>query len=106
MSLDIRISQRKKVICPKCGEVAGHTEVRAADSSGSRWYTPLERFGYYQRSDAMYDGYGKDMVLTREQADYMYQFVKKTDVYNQYEILGMIASALYEGDDVVINADW
>ena len=53
------------------------------------------------------DWYGKDMVLTTEQAKQVYTFIRKhPDLYNADEVLGLIATALVEEKAVVINADW
>lgn len=110
MSLDIRFTQRKKDICPHCGkEIAQPYEVDSADSGGRVWYPFLESLGYYvpyeERTEEN-DWYGKDMVLTKEQAEYAYQFTKENDVYNGRMITMLIACAILEKDDIVVNADW
>lgn len=46
------------------------------------------------------------MVLTKEQAQAAYQFILQKDPYRFDEISAMIAKALLEGHDIVINADW
>ena len=109
MGLDIRFIHRKNIVCPKCGEIVGHTDVDCIDAGGRGWYTILESIGYYvpyeQRTDEN-DWYGKDMVLTEEQADEVYQFAKKNDLYCSYLVQKLIAEAIYENDSVVVNADW
>lgn len=109
MGLDLTISKRKTNRCPHCGEVIGHTIEDEVDSGGRVWYPVLEGIGYYvpyeERTEEN-DWYGKDMVLTEEQADAIYQFVKKTDVYNGVMVLGVIASARYDHCDVILNANW
>ena len=109
MGLDVRFTQRKKNICPHCGKITGQTDVDSIDSGGRAWYPFLESIGYYvpyeQRTEEN-DWYGKDMVLTKEQADYAYQFAKETEPYNWREIRGLIAVALIEDDNIVVNADW
>ena len=109
MSLDIRFYRRKNIACPKCGEVVWHTVVDTIDGGGSGWYPLLESLGYYvpyeQRTDEN-DWYGKDMVLTEVQADELYQFAKKHDLYGSYLVQKLIAEAMYENDSIVINADW
>lgn len=110
MGLDIRFSQRKKATCPHCGkEIVSAEIVDAEDSNGRAWYRFLESIGYYvpheQRTEEN-DWYGKDMVLTKEQANYAYRFVKKNEVYNRQMIAMLIATALFEEDYVVVNADW
>lgn len=109
MSLDITFTQRKKIVCPKCGEIVGHTDVREYSSGGRVWYDFLETIGYYVpynlRTDET-DWYGKDMILNAEQAKNAYRFVQENDVYNFDIISGLIAQALLEKDDIVINANW
>lgn len=109
MGLDITFYQRKKVVCPKCGEIVGQNEVSSASSGGRVWYDFLEPIGYYvpyeQRTEEN-DWYGKDMVLTDEQAREAYNFVKKNDVFDWDDVRGLIARALLENDSVVINANW
>ena len=109
MGLDIRFTMREKTICPHCGEVIGHKELNTFDSCGRAWYPILKKIGYYvpyeQRTEEN-DWYGKDMVLSNEQANDVYQWLKKHDVYDGDHIKVLISSALYEGADIVINADW
>jgi hypothetical protein len=109
MGLDIRFYRRKQIVCPKCGEVIGHTDVDATYGSGRGWYPFLESIGYYvpyeQRTEEN-DWYGKDMKLTEQQTDKLYEFVKKNDPICSNEIMGLIALARMEDQDVIINADW
>lgn len=109
MSLDITFTMRQKTICPKCGETIGHVDLYCVPSGGRAWYPFLESVGYYvpyeQRTEEN-DWYGKDMILTKEQAESAYDFVKKTNVYDRDNILMLIATALLERETVVINADW
>ncbi len=110
MSLDVTFSQAKKAFCPHCGmEVLGHEIVDSEDSGGRAWYPFLESIGYYvpyeQRTEEN-DWYGKDMVLTREQAQQACKFAIKNDVYNGKAISKLILWALSEEDYIVVNADW
>ena len=73
------------------------------------WYNFLESVGYYVECDNLTeenDWYGKDMVLTEEQAKQLAQFVSdyQPTGYNDIEVL--VARALLHGNKVVINADW
>jgi hypothetical protein len=109
MGLDITITQRKKNICPHCGKVTGYSDVCSASSGGRGWYPFLELIGYYvpyELRTEENDWYGKDMALTKEQANHAYHFVKDEEIYNWREIRGLIAVALVEKDDIVVNADW
>ena len=108
MGLDIRFTQRKKIVCPKCGEVITTIDKQSALSGGRAWYPFLETIGYYvpyEKQTEENDWYGKDMVLTKEQAEYAYRFAKE-EVYNWHEVIGLIAVAICEKDDIVVNADW
>ncbi len=109
MGLDISITRRKKVVCPKCGEVVSYTDVDCKDSGGRVWYSLLKSFGYYvpieQRTEEN-DWYAKDMTLTDSQADELYRFLESESVYNGRNVANLIAIARYERDDIVINANW
>ena len=60
----------------------------------------------YDKRTEENDWYGKDMKLTDKQVNDLYEFVKKSDLYNSGEIMALIALARMEGQDVIINADW
>lgn len=109
MGLDVRIIQRRNVFCPECGAVVCHNDVNCIDSGGRAWYEPLEAVGYYvpyeQRTEEN-DWYGQDMILSNNNMKLIRDFVLNYDVYNRREIAGLIASAMVDGDQVVINADW
>lgn len=109
MGLDVRVTQRRKILCPNCGEEVSHVDVECVDSGGRVWYEPLESIGYYvpynERTEEN-DWYAKDMVLNKEQATQIRKFVKCFEVYNHKAISNLIAAAECDGDDVVINADW
>lgn len=109
MSLDIRFTQRKNIVCHKCGEIVTTIDVNRESSGGSVWYPFLEAIGYYvpyeERTEEN-DWYGKDMVLTKEQAEYAYRFIKGTEVYGGNLATMLIAEALLENNDIVVNADW
>ena len=109
MGLDIRFIQRKKIVCPKCGEIVGYKDVDTVDGGGRGWYPLLESFGYYvpyeQRTEEN-DWYGKDMQLTAEQADEAFRFVRENDLYDSDSVAMLIAAARYEKDDIFVNADW
>ena len=109
MSLDIRFTQRKNIVCPKCGEIVTTIDVQCESSGGSVWYPFLESIGYYvlyEQRTADNDWYGKDMVLTEDQVVDAYRFVKTHDMYGMSRILTMLSMAIVEKDIVVVNADW
>lgn len=109
MSLDIEITLRKPVICPKCGEIVDYTNVNTVDSGGRAWYPFLESIGYYvpydQRTEKN-DWYGKDMVLTGDQVTELCRFLRKTDVFMEEEVKALVATAMLENHTIVVNADW
>lgn len=109
MGLDVSVIRRKDLICPKCGEVVDTISMDEIDSGGRIWYPFLEEIGYYVSYDKRTeenDWYGKDMKLTKQQADKLYEFVKKNKPLYSDEIMSLIAFAQMEGQDVAINADW
>ena len=110
MSLDVRFSETATVLCPHCGKAIGNEAIECVDAGGRDWYPILESIGYYvpydQRTEEN-DWYGKDMVLTTEQAEKVYwQIVNKVNVYNGYSVSALIARALMNKNNVVVNADW
>ena len=109
MGLDVSVIRGKNLVCPKCGEVVSTISVDDVDSGGRVWYPFLEAIGYYVPYDKRTeenDWYGKDMKLTETQVNDLYNFVKKNDLLGSNEIMGLIALARFEGQDVIINADW
>ena len=109
MSLDITIKRRKDIICPKCSEVVAHTDVESTHSGGRIWYPFLESVGYhvpYERRTEENDWYAKDMVLTSEQTQELYNFIKKNEVYGFSMLHSLVAKAMCENEHIVINADW
>ena len=109
MSLDITIKERKEFRCPDCGRLVTKQDIDAEGSSGRVWYDFLQCVGYYVEDDnptEENDWYGKDMVLTEEQAKQLAQFVSdyQPTYYDDIEVL--VARALLHGNKVVINADW
>ena len=110
MSLDVQFAIRKNVICPHCGKLVKVEQEDYVGSGGRGWYPILKDLGYYvpykERTEEN-DWYGKDMVLTPEQLDMVYQFIKKNpDLYEASFLLGFMAMALHEKLTVVVNADW
>ena len=109
MGLDVSVIRKKDLVCPKCGEVVSTISMGGVDSGGRVWYPFLESIGYYVPYDKRTeenDWYGKDMKLTKQQTDKLYEFVKKDDLFGSEEIMALIALARMENQDVIINADW
>ena len=109
MGLDISFIRRKKIVCPKCGEIVCQTDVDCVDAGGRGWYPILESIGYYVPREQLTeenDWCGKDMVLTEEQADEIFRFAVDNDIWGSYLVQKLIAEALYENNSVVVNADW
>ena len=109
MSLDITISERKEFRCPDCGRLVTTRYIDAECSGGRVWYGFLESIGYYipyeDRTEEN-DWYGKDMILTEEQAKQLADFVSENQPYNARDVECLVARALLHGNKVVINADW
>ena len=109
MGFDVSVIRGKDLVCPKCGEVIITISVDDVDSGGRVWYPFLEAIGYYvpynERTEEN-DWCGKDMKLTDKQVNDLYDFAKKSDLYNSGEIMTLIALARMEKQDVIINADW
>lgn len=73
------------------------------------WYGFLESIGYYipyEHRTEENDWYGKDMILTEEQTKQLVDFVSENQPYNARNVKYLIASALLNGNKVIINADW
>ena len=109
MSLDITIKERKEFRCPDCGRLVTTRDIDAEGSNGRGWYDFLEIVGYYvpyEKRTEENDWYGEDMILTKEQAKQLADFVSENKPYNAHDIECLVASALLHGNKVVINADW
>lgn len=110
MGLDITISRAGEVRCPKCGEVVKEEVVDSASSGGRMWYDFLEKVGYYvpyEKRTPENDWYGKDMILTDEQAKELYEYAKKNEgCFGVGAVADLVANAICSGEKVVINADW
>ena len=109
MSLDITIKERKEFRCPDCGRLVTTQDIGEECSSGRVWYDFLQGVGYYVEDDNQTeeeDWYGKDMVLTEEQAKRLADFVSDNQPYNARDVECLVARALLHGNKVVINADW
>ena len=109
MSLDIEFREVRSVICPHCGKVTGTEDVSIAYSGGRGWYPFLETIGYYVPHDQLTEEnnwYGKDMVLTNEQAREVRAYIKQNELFYGDTVRELISNALLDGNSVVINADW
>jgi hypothetical protein len=111
MSLNVKFAMCKDVVCPHCNKVAKQEDVYSISSGGRIWYDILETLGYYvpyEKRTKENDWYGKDMVLTVEQAKQVYNYIRENSqpFTINHDILDLIATAIVEENDVVINADW
>ena len=108
MSLDITIKERKEFRCPDCGRLVTTQDIDAECSGGRVWYGFLQGVGYYVEGDnptEENDWYGKDMVLTEEQAKQLFDFVSEYQPFCARPIYGLVAKALLHGNKVVFNSD-
>lgn len=109
MSLDIAIKERKEFRCADCGRLVGTWDITEECSDGRVWYIFLKGVGYYVEDDNSTEKnnwYGKDMLLTEEQAKQLADFVSENKPYNARDVECLVARALMRGNKVVINADW
>ena len=109
MGLDITIKEQKEFRCPECGRLVTTLDINAECSHGRVWYDFLQGVGYYVEDDnptEENDWYGKDMVLTEEQAKQLADFVSDNLPYKYQYVESLVARALLHGNKVVINADW
>ena len=109
MSLDITIKERKEFYCPDCGRLVTTQDISEEWSGGRVWYDFLESVGYYipyEKQTKENDWYGKDMVLTEEQAKQLADFVSVNCLYIYWGVESLVAKTLMHGNKVVINANW
>jgi hypothetical protein len=106
MGLDVRFTQRKKIVCQHCGKLVDYKDVDETQSGGRCWYPFLQAIGYYVPNSDEDRWYGKDMGLTKEQTKDLYEFLHSIDAYNLYDVKRIVAVAMAEEDDIFINADW
>lgn len=109
MGLDISFTEQKEIKCPKCGETVMFETISSEHSCGRCWYDFLEKIGYYvpheeRPEDFEDEWYGKDMVLTEEQAQYLGNNVP--DCYNKSDIEHLIYAAMFKKHRIIVNADW
>lgn len=112
MGLDISFTVANETACPHCGGIifVCNANSLTENSCGRGWYPILEELGYYvpydQRTEEN-DWYGKDMTLTKEQVEKVYQFIIRCPgLYRASAIRGLISMAILDGDAVILNADW
>lgn len=109
MGLDITIMERKDYCCPDCGKLVHSQIVSDIPSGGKVWYRYLESIGYYvpyEKRTAENDWYGKDRILSDEEAEALADFASENLVYNADLIVSFIAIALLHKNKIVIKADW
>lgn len=104
MSLDVRVSSRKAIICPHCGEVVGCEEMDRISVDARKWSVFLKEIDNYPKP--FEDWHGKDMPLTTEQARRLVEYAKEYDPYIAPEIKTLVSEAIFDGDEIVISADW
>ncbi len=109
MGLDIAIKEVGPIYCPDCSRLVAVKEIDEVDSGGRIWYDILTDFGYYvpyEQRDETNDWYGKDMTLSSEQAQELFDFVEREKPYSARALSVLISHALASGNKIVINADW
>lgn len=109
MGLNIKVTERKAVRCPHCGEAVTTVDVASIGSSGRLWFDVLEMLGYYvpyEKRTEKNDWYGNDMILTSRQASRLAVYAEETGAYHWREIAALVEKAIMDNNKVVINADW
>lgn len=106
MGLDVRISSQKPIICPHCGKIAGYKTVRAVESDDSKWFGFLEEIGYTAIQPNGKSWYGKNMVLTDEQADSLVHYAVTHNICVWSSLGDFVYDEKEKGNKIVINADW
>ena len=104
MSLDITIKEQEEFRCPDCGKLVTTKDISEVRSGGKDWYDFLKCVGYYGSEDNQW--YGKDMVLTDEQARELARYSTECVYWEGNDIEKLVAVALLRGHKVTINADW
>lgn len=105
MGLDITIKERQEFRCPDCGKFVTTKDVNEVSTGGSEWYDFLKSINYYTGNGDC-DWYGKDMVLTEEQARALAEYSVKKVYWPNNEIERLVAVALLRGHKVIVSADW
>ena len=105
MGLAITIKEVQEFRCPDCGKLVATKDVNEVDAGGSDWRDFLKSINYYAKGGDS-DWYGKDMVLTEEQARALAEDSVKKVYWPNNEIEKLVAVALLRGHKVVIYADW
>lgn len=109
MGLDITIKEVEEIRCPDCGRLVTTRGTDEVDSGGRIWYDILADFGYYvpyEERNETNDWYGRDMTLTPEQTQRLFDFVEQEQPYSARDLSVLISHALASGNKIVINADW
>ena len=105
MGLAITIKEVQEFRCPDCVKLVATKDVNEVDAGGSDWRDFLKSINYYAKGGDS-DWYGKDMVLTEEQARALAEYSVKKVYWPNNEIEKLVAVALLRGHKVVVNADW
>lgn len=105
MGLDVTIKEREEFCCPDCGKLVTTKDIKEVNVGGSDWYDFLKSINYYaENGDSSW--YGKDMVLTDDQARELADYAVKKVYWPDNDVERLVAVALLRGHEVVISADW
>ena len=105
MGLDVTIKEVQEFRCPDCGKLVTKKDVNEVSVGGHDWHDFLKSINYYAKGGDN-DWYGKDMVLTEEQARALAEYSVKKVFWPNNDIEKLVAVALLRGHKVVVNADW
>lgn len=105
MSLAVTVKEVQEFRCPDCGKLVTTKDVNEVNAGGPDWRDFLKSIDYYaEGGDSGW--YGKDMVLTDEQARELAKYSVKNVYWPNNDIEKLVAVALLRGHKVVVNADW
>lgn len=102
MSLSVTVKRVKEMKCPHCGEVAGYETLDVYHTGSSEWENFLTEIGYYP----LEEWYAEDKLLTESEVRAMVKAMRSKDIDVYKGLMSFVALALYEGNKIVINANW
>lgn len=102
MGLDMMVKRVKEAECPHCGETAWRDVLKTFHTGGYKWEGFLTRIGYYPSEE----WYSKDKLLTKSEARAMVEAMQSKDTAVYEALKSFVALALFDGDKIVINANW
>ena len=100
MGLDITISRVEEIKCHDCEKVVTKQTIDYIDSCGRVWRKFLDLIGYNNKWNC------EDMVLSEDQLNALVKFANDNDFWCKEHIKSLVATGLFCGEKIVINANW